>query len=98
MEYSIQLGYYKKVQDVLDALYKAGLANLTDVVLSYDDTSKRVTVKCGRRVVVKLRGDIARMLGFLDDTTIRASDEKGFTLALSKIFLRFYGYYQESIS
>ena len=67
---------------MIDTLYKAGLANLTDVVLSYDDTSERVTVKCGKRVVVKLRGDIARMFGFLNDTTIRASDEKGFTLAL----------------
>ena len=35
------------------------LSNLTDVVLSYDDTSKRVTVKCGGRVIVKLRGDLA---------------------------------------
>ena len=64
-EYSFQPGYYEKVQDVIDALYKAGVANLTDVVLSYDDTSKRVTVKCGKRVVVKLRGDMARMFGFL---------------------------------
>ena len=32
VEYSIQPGYYEKVQDVIDALYKAGLANLTDVV------------------------------------------------------------------
>ena len=71
MEYSIQPGYYEKVQHVIDALYKAGLANLIDVVLSYDDIAKRVTVKCGRRVVVKLRGDIARMFGFLNDTTIR---------------------------
>ena len=86
VEYSIQPGYYEKVQDVIDALYKAGLANLSDFVLSYDDTSKRVTVKCGRRVVIKLRGDmdIARMFGFLNDTTIRASDEKGFTLALTE--------------
>ena len=45
VEYSIQPGYYKKVQDVIDAFYKAGLNNLTDVVLSYDDTSKRVTEK-----------------------------------------------------
>ena len=45
VEYSIQPGYYEKVQDVIDALYKAGLANLTDVVLSYDDTSKRVRCK-----------------------------------------------------
>ena len=63
-------------------MYKAGLANLSDVVLSYDDTSKRVTVKCGKRIVVKLRKDIARMFGLLNDTTIRASDKKGFTLAL----------------
>ena len=82
VEYSIQSGYYEKVQDVIDALYKAGLANLTDVVLSSDDTSKIATVKCGKRAIVKLRGDIARMFGFLNDTTIRASDEKGFTLAL----------------
>ena len=82
VQYSIQPGYYEKIQDVIDALFKAGLANLSDVVLSYDDTSKRVTVKCGRRVIVNLRGDIARMFGFLNDTTIRASDEKGFTLAL----------------
>ena len=47
VEFSIQPGYYEKVQNVIDALYKAGLADLTDV-LSYDDTSKRVTVKCGR--------------------------------------------------
>ena len=82
VEFSIQPGYYEKVQDVINALHKAGLANLSDVVLSYDYTSKRVTVKCGRRVIVKLRGDIARMFGFLNDTTITASDEKGFTLAL----------------
>ena len=77
---------------MINALGKAGLANLSDVDLSYDDASKRVTVKCGRRVVVKLRGDIARMFGFLNDTTIRASDEKGFTFALpetgSQYFLR----------
>ena len=83
-EFSIQPGYYEKVQDVIDSLYKAGLSNLTDVVLSFDDTSKRVTVKCGRHVVVKLRGDINRMFGFLNDTTIRASDKKGFTLELPK--------------
>ena len=52
-EFSIQPGYYEKVQDVINALCKARLANLSDVDLSYDDTSKRVTVKCGRRVVVK---------------------------------------------
>ena len=83
VEYSIQPTYYEKVQDVIDAFYKAGLANLTDVVFSYA-TSKRVTVKSGRHVIVKLRGDITRIFGFLNNTTTRASDEKGFTLALPK--------------
>ena len=82
VEYSIQPGYYEQVQDVIDALPKAGPDNLTEVVLSYDDTSERVTVKCSKGTVLKLRGDIARMFGFLTDTTIRASDEKGCTLVL----------------
>ena len=73
---------YRNFTQAINALYKAGLANLTDVVMSYDDSFKRVTVKCGKRAVVKLRGDIARMFGFLNDTTIRASEEKGFTFAL----------------
>ena len=96
-EFSIQPVYYEKVQDVIDALYKAGLSNLTDVVLSYDDTSKRVTVKCGRRVVVKLRGDIARMFGFLNDNTIRAFDEKGFTLALPETGNQYFYVYTDII-
>ena len=45
-EVSIPTGYYKKVIDVTEALRKAGLANLTDVVVTYDDTSERFTVKC----------------------------------------------------
>ena len=96
-ELSVQPGYYEKVQNVKDALYKAGLANLTDVVLSSDDTSKRVNVKCDRRVVVKLQGDIARMFGFLNDTTIRASDEKGFTLALSETGNQYFYVYTDII-
>ena len=31
VEYSIQPGYYEKIQNVIDSLYKAGLVNLTDV-------------------------------------------------------------------
>ena len=97
VEFSIQPGYYEKVQDVIKALRKAGLANLSDVDLSYDDTSKRVTVKCGRRVVVKLQGDKARMFGFLNDTTIRASDEKGFTLALPETGNQYFYVYTDII-
>ena len=86
-EISIQPGYYEKVQDVIpgdviDALLKAGLANATDVVVSYNDTFKRVTVRCAKGTVLELRGDIARMFGYLNSTAVRASDIKGFTLAL----------------
>ena len=63
-EISIRPEYYKKVQDVIDALLKAELANTTDVVVSYDDTSKRVTVRCAKGAVLELRGDIARMFGY----------------------------------
>ena len=82
---------------MIDALYKAGLADLTDVVLSPDDTSKMVTAKCGRRVVVKLRRDIARMFGFLNDTTIRASDEKSFTLILPETGNQYFYMYGDII-
>ena len=67
---------------MIDALLKAGLANTTDVVVSHDDTSKRVTVRRAKGTVLKLRGDIARTLGYLNNTAIRASDKKSFTLAL----------------
>ena len=100
-EFSIQPGYYKKVIDVIDDLRKAGLADLTDVVVTYDDTSKRVTVKCVKGAVLELRGDIARMFGFFNNTTIRAF-EKRFHPCLTpnwkSIFLRLYRYHQESIS
>ena len=81
-EFSIQPGYYEKLIDVIDALRKAGLTNLTDVVVTYDDTSERVTVKCVKGAVLELRGDIARMFGFFSNVSIRAFDKKGFTLAL----------------
>ena len=42
--------------DVIDALRKAGLANLTDVVVTYDNTSKKVTVRCSKGAVLELRG------------------------------------------
>ena len=96
-EFSIQPGYYEKVIDVIDALRKAGLANLTDVVVTYDDTSKRVTVRCTKVAVLELRGDIA----FPCNTTIRAWT-KGFHPCLTRnwksISLRLDRYHQESIS
>ena len=97
VEYSIQPGYYEKVQEVIDALFKAGLTNLTDVVVTHDDTSKRVTVRCAKGAVLKLRGDKARMFGFLNDTTIRASDKKGFTLALPETGNQYFYIYTDII-
>ena len=96
-EFSIQPGYYEKVIDVIDALRKAGLANLIDVVVTYDDTSKRVTVKCVKGAVLELRGDIARLFGFFNNTSIRASDKKGFTLALSETGNQYFYIYTDII-
>ena len=91
-EISIQPGYYEKVQDVIDALLKAGLANATDVVVSYDDTSKRVTVRCAKGTVLELRGVIARMFGYFNNTAIKASDKKAFTLALPETGNQYFQY------
>ena len=66
---------------MINELLKAGLANTTDVV-SNDDTSKRVTVRCAEGKVLELRGDIARMFGYLNSMAIGASDKEGFILAL----------------
>ena len=96
-EFSIQPGYYEKVIDVIDALHKAGLPNLTDVVVTYDDTSKRVTVRCTKSAILELLGDIARMFGFLNNMSIRASDKKGFTLALPKTGNQYFYVYTDII-
>ena len=45
----------------------------------------------------KIVGDIARMFGFLNNTTIRASDEKGFTLALPKTGNQYFYIYTDII-
>ena len=83
--------------DVIDALCKAGLGNLTDVVVTYDDTSKRVTVKCVKGAILELRGDIARMFGFFNKTTIRAFDKEGFTLALPETGNQYFYVYTDII-
>ena len=95
-EISIQPGYYEKVQDVIDALLKAGLANATDVVvsLSFDDTSERVTVRCAKGTVLELRGDIARMFGYLNITAIRASDKKVSPLPYPKLEINIFTFIQ----
>ena len=96
-EISFQPGYYEKVQEMIDAFRKAGLANMTDVVVSYDDTSKRVTVRCAKGTVLELRGDIARMFGLLNNTAIRAFGKKGFTLALPETGNQYFKIYTDII-
>ena len=83
-EISIQPGYNEKVRDVVDTLLKAGLANTTGVVVSMMILPKE-SLSCAQCTVLELRGDIARMFGYLNNTAIRASDKKGFTLALPEI-------------
>ena len=78
-------------------MLKAGLANMTDVVVSYDATSKRVTAMCAKGTVLDLRGDIARMFGYLNNTAIRASDKKGFTLALPETGNQYFYVYTDII-
>ena len=95
-EKSIQPGYYEKVQNVIDAMLKAGLVNATDIVVSYDDTSKRVTVRCAKGTVPELRGDIARMFSYLNNTTIRASDKKVSSLPYPKLEINVFMFIQIS--
>ena len=76
---------------------QAGLANLTDVVVTYDDTSERITVRCTEGAALELRGDMARMFGFLNNTLIRASDKKGFTLALPETENQYFYVYTDII-
>ena len=94
---SIQPGYYEKVQDVIDALLKAGLANATDIVVTYNDTSKRVTVRCAKGTVLELRGDIARMFGYLDNTSVRASDKKVSPFPYPKLEINIFFVYTDMI-
>ena len=70
---------------------------MTDVVVTYDDTSKRVTVKCVEGAVLELRGDIARMFGFFNNTTIRAFDKKCFTLTLPETGNQYFYVYTDII-
>ena len=81
----------------MDALHEAGLANMTDVVVTYDDTSKRVTVRCAKGAILELRGDITRMFGFLNNMAIRAFVNKGFTLALPETGNQYFYVYTDII-
>ena len=52
---------------------------------------------CVKGAVLELRGDIARIFGFLNNTTIRAFDKKGFTLALPKTGNQYFYVYTDII-
>ena len=94
IQYSTWILRESKVQDVVDALRKAGLANMTDVIVTYDDTSKRVTVRCAKGTVLELREDIARMFGFFNNTTIRAFDKKVSPLPYPKLEINIFTFIQ----
>ena len=85
----------QKVIDVIDELRKAGLANLTDVVVTYDDTSKRVTVRCTKDAVLELRRDIARILTIHLYERLAKRFYPCLTQNWKSIFLRLYRYHQE---
>ena len=70
---------------------------MTDVVVTYDDISKRVTVRCAKGAVLELRGDIARMFGFLNNTAIRVFDKKGFTITLPETGNQYFYVYTDII-
>ena len=70
--------------------------------MTYDDTFKRVTVKCVKDTVLELRGDIAKDVWFF--LTVRRLEhltKKVLPLPYLKLeisILRLYRYHQESIS
>ena len=64
--------------------------------MSYDDTYKRVTVRCVKGTVLELRGDIARMFGYLDNMANRASDKKVSPLPYPKLEINIFMFIQIS--
>ena len=64
--------------------------------MTYDDTSKGVTVKCVKGAVLELRGDIARMFGFFNNTTFRAFDKKVSPLPYRKLEFNIFTFIQIS--
>ena len=57
----------------------------------------KVTVRCAKSTVLELRGDIARLFGYLNNTAIRAPDKKGFTLALPETVNQYFCVYTDII-
>ena len=64
--------------------------------MSYDDTSKRVTVRCAKGTILELRGDIARMFGYCNSTAIRASYKKVSPLSYLKLKINIFMFVQIS--
>ena len=58
---------------------------------------KRVTVRCATDTVLELRWDISKMFGYLDNTSIRLSDKKRFTLALPETGNQYFYVYTDVI-
>ena len=75
-------GYYKSVNDIINALLKKRLDKISDIIIMFDDTAKRVTVTCLSGSRVRLLGDIAKVFGFMDGTLASGVGNEGFSLAL----------------
>ena len=72
--------YYHTVDEVIGAMDKRLLNNF-HIQIRYDSTTRRVTIVAGKDGRIKLRNDLARVLGFDHDTLIRGTTQVGAYLA-----------------
>ena len=72
--------YYHTIEEVIAAMDKRLLTNF-HIQISYDSSKRRVTITAGKKGRIKLRHDLARVLGFDHDTLIRGTTQVGSYLA-----------------
>ena len=72
--------YYHTIEEVIAAMDKRLLTNF-HIRISYDSSTRRVTITAGKKGRIKLRHDLARVLGFDHDTLIRGTTQVGSYLA-----------------
>ena len=74
--------YYHTIDEVIGAMDKRLLANF-HIKITYDSTTRRVTITAGKNGRIKLRHDLERVLGFEYDTLITGTTQVGAYLATS---------------
>ena len=72
--------YYHTIDEVIEAMDNRLLEKF-DIKITYNSTSRRVTITAGKDGRIKLRNDLARVLGFDHDTLIRGTTQVGAYLA-----------------